>query len=1151
MSRLFTEGLTIGYAEELATILPAGLVISGRKETRHAVIEVAAELAIPVEAVRIFSMEGGLIGEALVAERTHELGSFRYGEVTITSAPRFMKLELYDGEARLLATYSPAVDTEVGWAFPYPTFTGSAQGKTPEDVRLIHAGPPGLERLPGAVNILNLVTEPGGMRIDFLMDDRGRAVALTHEVRSVTQGTKYEVGRKTVEMVPFLKRADSPRRGQIRLPLGVRSVSLRFLDAQGAEIPPFTCRLDLAAMSLGPDVDAVVAKKESFIPDSCELDLGAAGAEAEAEGAAPARPGKKSALLDLLTEFQSFSRGSKDAHKPSQWPREIGADGAMIGPPGFLTPEPVLRLRRLDRVDQTWVIEVAVDDGGHVSKVLVGTAGEILAEQSVTRLTPMGPAAASLEVPVGEGDLYLFLEDRFGRSYPNLSALLDGEGRVFRRAIPDDEVWYPRIRFRGSLDLSATQCAVCSIPLRIKDAHLLPDMDVELRRMVKTRHAPTPEAAGICGRCRGFLEADRPSRSGWRKWLALHELGSFAARAMMATLGAFLPATAAGQGLIRWLGPYSTALLSVEEAVMVTSLTGALLLALLPQEIFLVPLARFAFRRAGTRSARAAARLPPGMILLLLLGACAFFATGVPYGQLSLFYNDVLPVVLLLATVVGHASGVLAERVIRMSWEAELEESRRIRWRAEAADYAGQILRARSAPEFEKLLEIFAVEGLRAASWQLFRYDPGEKRFLLRRYKTPDGAAAWTSAFSPGDGTLPGEAVRLGRPLSRVLIDLDDEVNREGLTDRRSQLALPVGASGRYEYVLNVDVFAMAGMLAALSAVIDPLAVMLRAAHENTQLAKGSGGAGRAVDKPSPEALVETFGAYFPADFLRRAEDEPQLLGLDGEETELSMLVGVVSNFDQLRQDRNSKKLVRLLSRFYGQIAPFVVKRGGFVETYQEGMMVSFFGRPRSLSEFAAYALAAANEIREELPRIVRDLDLDPPAEIHFHLGLATGKVILGNIGTPERFRYAALGPTVVLAKEIAQVAGSYGVDVVACPRTLELSGNKDMHRLLDRLRLAGSDLPVPLTEVLSPGPDEIDEKSELFTQYRAALADYMHGGFREALSRLDRLLSRWPGDSPSRLLKERCLQFMEVPPVRFDGAITLEAVRAASGRRG
>ncbi len=222
-------------------------------------------------------------------------------------------------------------------------------------------------------------------------------------------------------------------------------------------------------------------------------------------------------------------------------------------------------------------------------------------------------------------------------------------------------------------------------------------------------------------------------------------------------------------------------------------------------------------------------------------------------------------------------------------------------------------------------------------------------------------------------------------------------------------------------------------------------------------------------------------------------------------------------------------------------MSDIVEQHGGFVDKYIGDAIVAVFGAPHEDPDHALNAVRSALACRERLSAMQAELGLPGGHTLNARIGINTGEILVGNIGSHRRFNYTVMGDAVNLASRLEGVNKIYGSQIIASGETAAACGNSIAFRELDSVQVMGRETPVAIFEALAAGSDCSAESRDLVAAYEAALAAYRERCFGAAEAAFESLAQA--GDEAARTLAARARAFAaDPPPPEWQGVTVLDS---------
>ncbi len=246
---------------------------------------------------------------------------------------------------------------------------------------------------------------------------------------------------------------------------------------------------------------------------------------------------------------------------------------------------------------------------------------------------------------------------------------------------------------------------------------------------------------------------------------------------------------------------------------------------------------------------------------------------------------------------------------------------------------------------------------------------------------------------------------------------------------------------------------------------------------------------------------------------------------LGGTQQKVTVLFSDIRGFTSISERIGARQTVAMLNEYFGEMAEAVNDHGGVIDKYIGDAVMAAFGVPFPAAGDADAAVSAALEMLERLNRLNLARQQRGQEAIDIGIGLNTGEVVVGNIGSARRMDYTLIGDTVNLAARIESASKQYRARLMISEQTYnELRGSYAM-RQIDRVAVRGKDNAVGLYQVLEPGPESEPRALERFQQ---SLNWYLAGEFSQAAAGFSALAD---SDATAAMLAARCARLKDNPP--------------------
>lgn len=285
------------------------------------------------------------------------------------------------------------------------------------------------------------------------------------------------------------------------------------------------------------------------------------------------------------------------------------------------------------------------------------------------------------------------------------------------------------------------------------------------------------------------------------------------------------------------------------------------------------------------------------------------------------------------------------------------------------------------------------------------------------------------------------------------------------------------------------------------------------------------------------ERLKEMFGQYVPEkhiDEMLKATGGDY--GLGGEDRDMSVLFADIRNFTTISEGMSAAELVEMLNTFFTPMTEIIFNHRGTIDKYVGDLIMAFWSAPLKDKNHARHAIETALEMQKKVKELRSLLTQRHWPEIHIGIGVNSGMMSVGDMGSSYRRNYTVLGDAVNLASRVEGLTKFYGVDIIVTEITQQNQA-KYLFRKLDRVRVKGKKTGIEIYEVLGHQSEiSSDIKSEL-AEYHRALEAYFHQRWEESLAIMQTLRQSHPNKKIYSLYIERIQAYQNhSPPADWDG---------------
>ena len=284
-------------------------------------------------------------------------------------------------------------------------------------------------------------------------------------------------------------------------------------------------------------------------------------------------------------------------------------------------------------------------------------------------------------------------------------------------------------------------------------------------------------------------------------------------------------------------------------------------------------------------------------------------------------------------------------------------------------------------------------------------------------------------------------------------------------------------------------------------------------------------------------AALDSFSRYMPVEIVRQLLARGEAARLGGDRRVITILFTDIEGFTSIAEAHPVEEVTRWLTEYFDLLLNTIRSHGGEVNQLMGDGLVAYWGAPVQIEDHATQAIRGTMACQVALQSRGAEWVSQGRPALHTRFGIATGEVVVGNIGSPSRLAYAAVGDTPNLASRIEGLNRFYGTRVLASGHTREAAGTAFEWRLVDAVRAKGKRQIVELFEPLGERGEVEESRLRFRDRYEEALRSYRSRDFAGARSQLEDLAHEGADASVARLLSLVEEALVTPPPVDWDGA--------------
>jgi class 3 adenylate cyclase/HAMP domain-containing protein len=276
---------------------------------------------------------------------------------------------------------------------------------------------------------------------------------------------------------------------------------------------------------------------------------------------------------------------------------------------------------------------------------------------------------------------------------------------------------------------------------------------------------------------------------------------------------------------------------------------------------------------------------------------------------------------------------------------------------------------------------------------------------------------------------------------------------------------------------------------------------------------------------------LQSFKKFVPSQLVRQLMESGLEANASGHRREVTVFFSDIADFTTISETMKPSELSSHLSEYFNELTNIIMEHQGTVDKYIGDAIMAFWNAPMEIKDHARVACLATLKISHKLKELEKKWTAQGKPAFRTRIGLNTGDVVVGNMGSDQRLNYTVIGDPVNLASRLEALNKYYGSKIIVSQFTHEKCADDFEVRTLDYVLVKGKIKAVSIYELLAEKGDISTQDREYILYYEEAIAFYLKREWDKTIEIFDRLLKQKPDDGPCRMFLTRCHEYKVNPP--------------------
>lgn len=293
------------------------------------------------------------------------------------------------------------------------------------------------------------------------------------------------------------------------------------------------------------------------------------------------------------------------------------------------------------------------------------------------------------------------------------------------------------------------------------------------------------------------------------------------------------------------------------------------------------------------------------------------------------------------------------------------------------------------------------------------------------------------------------------------------------------------------------------------------------------------------VHEQSQRLLIKQhFDKYVPPAHIERMLSRPENVNLEGEKKDMTVLFADIRSFTSISEGLSTQELKLLLNMYFTPVTQIIFNHQGTVDKFVGDMVMAFWNAPLDDADHAHHAILTAKEMLKTTRKLRRKFLSKKLPPIYIGIGVNTGEMNVGDMGSDTRRNYTVLGDSVNLGARLEGLTKFYGLDLLVGPDT-KLAAPLWLYRHIDRVAVKGKTEPRDIYEPVGLLSETHQTEKDFCERHNLAMEAYLAGRFEDCEEAFKTLHQERPEDAVYAVILQRLLELKKSPPEDWQGVYT------------